>query len=715
MQETISKKVNMQEKRKLQTRKENGVKQNSGITLIALVVTIVVLLILAGVSIVVLFGDNGIIKQAGESSLQTKFADVEERANVIYADLDSKRYAEGKTNKKVTMGEIAQELSNLKYDIREIEVGESVVEAIELEPKTIKIGTNTPATIKVNLKKNEEGLTYYVKVEDKYYKISLENGHIVLDRANGKTAEELNKNETTGNETPNITASSSEETIVTVKNINQNEKIIEIESKENLGTAQITASYGNITSTPCTITVAIQPQTGVAPDPKTSITTAFGKIDVIWLDKNNQIIPQPEKPILQSKTNPVEGEKVEMQAIKWEGTEEKPADKTNNGNDWYEYKAIEGEEDNNTSHWANAKTENGSYFVWIPRYAYRITYYQSETDHTITGYYDGNGMWSAKDGAIKYALDEGIETVEAEDGNKYIVHPAFGTKQGSTTEEKTQNINNGGWGDTLTGFWFAKFEMSEDKDNLLASVPGVQSVRSKKIGEFYTMGRNATYGQTGAVDTAATDGITQASFMNSHMVKNSEWGAVAYLTHSKYGRNGHEIAVNENSDYYTGGAQGETAYTSNQSQSTTGNVYGVYDMSGSAWESTAAFNIPDENGRFGDAYSKWSSSTGLTVLSNSTKYATKYINYDRESFGNAIYKVGKIGDATKEVFVKSDIYKGEGWFCDYSIFATQNSFPFYRRGGICTYEAKAGVFCLNNGSGTGSSSDSFRAALTPLI
>jgi len=703
MQEIISKKVNMQEKRKLETKKENRVKQNSGITLIALVVTIVVLLILAGVSIVVLFGDNGIIKQAGESSLQTKFADVEERANVIYADLDSKRYAEGNTNKKVTMGEIAQELSNLKYDIKEIEVGESVVEAIELEPTSIKMGTNDTATIKVNLKRNEEGMEYYVKVENQYYQIGLENGHVVLDRTNGKTVEEVNKNETTGNETPNITASSSQETIVTVKNINQNENIIEIESKENLGTAQITASYGNITSTPCTITVAIQPQTGVAPDPTTPITTEFGKIDVIWLDKNNQIIPQPEKPILQSKTNPVEGEKVEMQAIKWDGTEEKPADKTNNGNDWYEYKAIEGEEDNNTSHWANAKTENGSYFVWIPRYAYRITYYQSETDHTVTGYYDGNGMWSAKDGAIKYALKEGIETVEAEDGNKYIVHPAFGAKPkqvGETdadyTTRKTQNINNGGWGEPLAGFWFAKFEMSGTESTNLASTPGVQSLRSRTIGEFYTIGREATYGQTGTVDSFDN----KTSFMNSHMAKNSEWGAVAYLTHSQYGRNGHEITMNSNSSFYTGGAQGETAYTNanNQKQSTTGNTYGIYDMSGGAYEYTAAWNTNTSS------YISYGS-TFATTGGASTKYATAY-HGTSNNYGTDIYTVCKTGDATKEVYVSG----ATGWFNDYSYFV-YSSLPFFERGGHYINGSSAGVFYSYSSSGSSNGYHSFRAVL----
>ena len=45
-----------------------------GITLIALVVTIVVLLILAGVSINLVIGDNGIITRAKEAASQTEVA-----------------------------------------------------------------------------------------------------------------------------------------------------------------------------------------------------------------------------------------------------------------------------------------------------------------------------------------------------------------------------------------------------------------------------------------------------------------------------------------------------------------------------------------------------------------------------------------------------------------------------------------------------------------
>ena len=55
-------------------------KANSGITLIALVITIIVLLILAGVSIAMLTGQNGILTQAQNSKQATEKAEVKERA-----------------------------------------------------------------------------------------------------------------------------------------------------------------------------------------------------------------------------------------------------------------------------------------------------------------------------------------------------------------------------------------------------------------------------------------------------------------------------------------------------------------------------------------------------------------------------------------------------------------------------------------------------------
>ena len=59
-------------------------KNQRGITLIALVITIIVLLILAGVSIAMLTGENGILTRAGDAAFETAFATARENiANTI--------------------------------------------------------------------------------------------------------------------------------------------------------------------------------------------------------------------------------------------------------------------------------------------------------------------------------------------------------------------------------------------------------------------------------------------------------------------------------------------------------------------------------------------------------------------------------------------------------------------------------------------------------
>lgn len=61
---------------------------NSGITLVALVVTIVVLLILAGVSINLVIGQNGLMNRAKEAKEQTLQARKEEEK--LFSDIDEK-------------------------------------------------------------------------------------------------------------------------------------------------------------------------------------------------------------------------------------------------------------------------------------------------------------------------------------------------------------------------------------------------------------------------------------------------------------------------------------------------------------------------------------------------------------------------------------------------------------------------------------------------
>lgn len=81
---------------------------NKGITLIALVITIIVLLILAAVSIATLTGDNGILTKAQTAKEETRAASVLEEANLWKANLEADNYTENKTSQ--TLEELVNDL-----------------------------------------------------------------------------------------------------------------------------------------------------------------------------------------------------------------------------------------------------------------------------------------------------------------------------------------------------------------------------------------------------------------------------------------------------------------------------------------------------------------------------------------------------------------------------------------------------------------------------
>ena len=76
-------------------------KNQNGITLIALVITIIVLLILAGVAIAMLSGENGILKKASDASEDTKISSAKEIAVTdladVIADYYNTKYVESNT------------------------------------------------------------------------------------------------------------------------------------------------------------------------------------------------------------------------------------------------------------------------------------------------------------------------------------------------------------------------------------------------------------------------------------------------------------------------------------------------------------------------------------------------------------------------------------------------------------------------------------------
>ena len=84
-------------------------KKEQGITLIALVVTIVVLLILAGTSIAMLTGENGIITRASEAKENTRGGEVKERVEIAAIENETIDGTENKKNKQDMIDELYED------------------------------------------------------------------------------------------------------------------------------------------------------------------------------------------------------------------------------------------------------------------------------------------------------------------------------------------------------------------------------------------------------------------------------------------------------------------------------------------------------------------------------------------------------------------------------------------------------------------------------
>ena len=181
-------------------------------------------------------------------------------------------------------------------------------------------------------------------------------------------------------------------------------------------------------------------------------------------------------------------------------------------------------------------------------------------------------------------------------------------------------------------------------------------------------------------------------------MKNSEWGAVAYLTQSKYGRNGVEVTVNNSSSYITGNAgntirEGQAnvdivnAYNTEKGvlASTTGTIYGIYDMVG------GSSDIVMGN------WANINKSDGFTIFPES-KY---YDLYQGTSQGLMPIEKSILGDAT---------YETRKWYSD-NTYVVDDSSPWGCRGGDIYYSVAHGVFDWL--SGTNDHSFSFHTVLIP--
>ena len=408
----------------------------------------------------------------------------------------------------------------------------------------------------------------------------------------------------------------------------------------------------------------IGPQPTPEPEPGGSLaTTANGVIEIRWLkDDTYNVSKTANAPVIGSNLPA----NTTMKLVKYDGSN------WVDGTD-YEYKAGSGIADNTSSKWANAEVTIDnvkSYFVWVPRYAYRIIYFDTPTNKEayltngntegIIGYSDSRGIVD-KDGK---KVDEVASTTSINVGDYFRVHPAF-------MNDSSNNYENGGWNEELPGIWVGKYESSlvnkatpdtaitsgtniivdsrNNTDKAIAVRPGMSSWRNCTIGNMYTSAK------------------AYSTNLNSHMLKNSEWGSVAYLTESKYGRNGTEVGMNDQ-NFIT--AMGDIA--ANKPQSSTGNETGIYDLRGGTWEYVASY--------YNGSSSLSNGSSLASQNETSTEYATAYT-------GTSISSTYKPGDAT---------YETKNWHRDGAGYVN-SIVPFFYRGGsyVNGNIATPGVFCYN--------------------
>ena len=629
------------QKKKLKTAK--------GITLIALVITIIVLLILAGVTIAALSGPNGILSNANKAKEQTAESGAREKINIAVAGsydntgrFDSEKFKEEIQNMDGSIVAEDDSTITVEMDGYEAVVDKETGEIISIE----KSGGVRPQVegklYQTDGSEVEEGQTY----DELQIKVTVTNvsdidtiDSIILKNKNGEEQEKLEENLTNGEASFKITSNGT----YTAEAKGTTEGI------QKTGTAEIKVE-GKF----------------VVEDFDRYLTE--GKIDIVWLDKNNNIIENPNAPKITGNMQPIK--------LNADGTDFETTDKSNWG---YNYA---------NKQWANMQTGDGSMFVWIPRYAYKITYYNSDNSDKseIVGYSNSEGLVNAK-GEVVTPCEEGIETV-----GEYIVHPAF---------SKNAEVG-GGWttsnGENIEGFWVGKFEVS-GSENSLAVKPGEDSLLNMTINEQYKAGKSATFGEA------------SSELIGSHMAKNSEWGAVAYLSHSSYGLDGAKIE--KNTELITGGLSStsgskSTIYTTNAEQSTTGNAYGVYDMSGGAYERTANY-VNYDSGSFTNGGSTKEDLYNASNPGESSKYKTVYEASGTSESSSYNLAAGKKGDGVYET--SNNYINTNSWFGAFSGFPYARS-PFFGRGGYCSQSA-AGVFYFDYSTGHAYSSCSFRVVLVP--
>jgi hypothetical protein len=376
------------------------------------------------------------------------------------------------------------------------------------------------------------------------------------------------------------------------------------------------------------------------------------------------------------------------------------------------------------------------YFTYIPRYAYEVMRPNAIDKVALAQNFDIRfetattpkktpaDTCSPLDGSSPkdYRTECGIDcTYGAVTNTTWATHPAFtfGAKE-------------------LNGIWVGKFESSNPTTSRVTDAaniyikPNQLGVSFNNVSTQFTMARNIG---SDAPSGTSTHNLTS---LKSTMSKNTDWGAVAYLATSIYGRGTSELTVNAcNNDVNNTQIGGDTyndhtgwgGSSSNCSilnaasltsanvyngtngihASTTDNIYGIYDMSGGNWEYQMAV-YTDASGN------PLASSSGFSAFPD-----TKYYNiYSRQTtFTNNNYYTNNNqctfqtcgGQALHETKTQQPVSSSsQSWGSDYSDFV-YSSYPWFIRGGASTNGSLAGLFASYYNDGNTNRTIGFRVVL----
>ncbi len=302
-----------------------------------------------------------------------------------------------------------------------------------------------------------------------------------------------------------------------------------------------------------------------------------------------------------------------------------------------------------------------SYYTWIPRYKYKV--WNLEKQSGLKEVDLDTGTYKPQEQGIDIIFEEGIATTGEITCNynnqaptteamlseiclgtngEYYTHPAF--KLGTTE---------------VSGLWVGKFASTLDNNNNLI-------IKNNQINNLV----NHNISEALSYTTSLLDNSSYnfSSNIDAHLIKNLEWGSITYLTHSNYGlctnNNCSVISkntyLNSQNQYQTGCGTSDNATTclnydtkDGQKSSSTGNIYGIYDLSGTA----AAYvmsNITDKSLTISEA--------GNNLLSlNSRYYDTYPLITDNNPYSQLSLNRSHLGDAIGEISLDTSKETG-GWY-----------------------------------------------------